>query len=420
MPEPLIELLGSDFDLGPDLHVRLDRFGADDESAAAACSELARAVVAAGVAPCAAVGWAYRRAGGGWETCTGEAAFASTASPTSMGSTGGAWGVPRRRDGEAIFDLASVTKPMTSLATARSTLDRRAPLGAVLDEAHGTASEGVPVEAFLAHRAGLEAHVLLETSFVRGGRALRREAVRWACGARRADALGPWPPDGFPPVYSDLGYWLAGEALARRHGARDAAEVVEQLVVAPLGLGDALGSARSLAARGIGFDERVVPTEVHPVLGELRGVVHDENARAFGGRGGEGHAGMFGTISAVLAFGGAAHDAIERHEGPLAAAERPAWLVAPRPGGTLRAGFDGKSEEGSSAGAHMSARAYGHLGFTGTSVWIDPDEAIVVALLTNRVHPTRDNVAIRAARPRVHDALFAMASRARGAREGRP
>lgn len=306
---------------------------------------------------------------------------------------------------------------MAALAVARSSLDRRELLGAALDEARGTTSEDVPVEAFLAHRAGLEAHVLLETSFVREGRPLRREAVRWACDARRPDARGPWPPGGFPAVYSDLGYWLAGEALARREGARDAAEVIEELVVSPLGLRDALGSARGLEARGIGFDERVVPTEVHPVLGELRGVVHDENARAFGGRGGEGHAGMFGTISAVLALGGAAYDAIERNEGPLASAERPAWLVAPRPGGTLRAGFDGKSAEGSSAGERASARAYGHLGFTGTSLWIDPDEAIVVALLTNRVHPTRGNVAIRAARPRVHDALFAMAARARSARE---
>lgn len=404
MTEPLIELLWSRWR-------RVGGFGAGDGSGTVTCSDLARAVVAAGVAPCAAVGWAYRRDGGGWETDTGEAVISTPS---------GARGVPRRRDGEAIFDLASVTKPMTALAVARSSLDRREPLGGVLDEARGTASDDVPVEAFLAHRAGLEAHVLLEASFVRDGRALRREAVRWACGARRPDALGPWPPDGFPPVYSDLGYWLAGEALARRHGARDTAEIIDALVVAPLGLRDALGSARDLAARGIGFDERVVPTEVHPVLGELRGVVHDENARAFGGRGGEGHAGMFGTISAVLAFGGAAHDAIERHEGSLAAVERPAWLVAPRPGGTLRAGFDGKSAQGSSAGERAGARAYGHLGFTGTSLWIDPDEAIVVALLTNRVHPTRDNVAVRAARPRVHDALFAMASRARDARERRP
>jgi CubicO group peptidase (beta-lactamase class C family) len=60
----------------------------------------------------------------------------------------------------------------------------------------------------------------------------------------------------------------------------------------------------------------------------------------------------------------------------------------------------------------MGPRAFGHLGFTGTSLWIDPDARVVVALLTNRVHPTRDNVKIRAARPWVHDALFDLALRA--------
>jgi CubicO group peptidase (beta-lactamase class C family) len=127
--------------------------------------------------------------------------------------------------------------------------------------------------------------------------------------------------------------------------------------------------------------------------------VHDENAWAMSGEGGSGHAGMFGTVGAVVAFGCAVLDAIEELE----------CLVAPRPGGTLRAGFDGKSDEGSSAGSLAGPRAFGHLGFTGTSLWIDPDAGAVVVLLTNRVCPTRDHSLIRAARPQVHDALFARA-----------
>jgi CubicO group peptidase (beta-lactamase class C family) len=76
----------------------------------------------------------------------------------------------------------------------------------------------------------------------------------------------------------------------------------------------------------------------------------------------------------------------------------------------LRAGFDGRSLEGSSAGTRMGPRAFGHLGFTGTSLWIDPDARIVVTLLTNRVCPTREHLAIRAARPAAHDALFERAA----------
>jgi CubicO group peptidase (beta-lactamase class C family) len=82
-----------------------------------------------------------------------------------------------------------------------------------------------------------------------------------------------------------------------------------------------------------------------------------------------------------------------------------ARLLDERQDGTLRAGFDGKAEVGSSVGTRMGERTFGHLGFTGTSLWCDPEGGVVVALLTNRVSPTRENLRIRAARPTVHDAL---------------
>jgi CubicO group peptidase (beta-lactamase class C family) len=88
------------------------------------------------------------------------------------------------------------------------------------------------------------------------------------------------------------------------------------------------------------------------------------------------------------------------------------WLIRERPGGTLRAGFDGKSPEGSSAGARLGPASFGHLGFTGTSLWIDPEARVVVSLLSNRVCPTREHLAIRRARPWVHDALFDAAAEA--------
>ncbi|HEX7663941.1 MAG TPA: serine hydrolase, partial [Polyangiaceae bacterium] len=108
---------------------------------------------------------------------------------------------------------------------------------------------------------------------------------------------------------------------------------------------------------------------------------------------------MFGTLRAVLVF---ALDV-------LLHMEEFAWLVEPRPGGTLRAGFDGKSTQGSSTGSVCGPKTFGHLGFTGTSFWIDPDAKAVVSLLTNRVSPTRENTKIREARPWAHDALFGAA-----------
>jgi CubicO group peptidase (beta-lactamase class C family) len=295
------------------------------------------------------------------------------------------------------FDLASVTKPMTAVAFVRAGIDPRSPLGDLLPEVRATASARVPVELFLAHRAGLEAHRTLYGPLLRGEAVDLAAAYREAADARRPEVQGEPGPDGFAPLYSDLGYVLAGAGLAKAVGARDAGQAIEQLVLEPLGIADCAGTVRGLASRGV--HGSFAPTETVAWRGgPVVGAVHDENAWALTGRGGSGHAGIFGTIDAVLTFGLAV----------LRDLDAVSWLVRERPGGTLRAGFDGKSPApgASSAGERLGPRTFGHLGFTGTSLWIDPDARVVVALLTNRVCPSRENVGIRAARPWVHDRLF--------------
>jgi CubicO group peptidase (beta-lactamase class C family) len=306
--------------------------------------------------------------------------------------------------GELIFDLASVTKPMTAVAMVRAGVDLREPLGAWIEEARGTASEHVSLELLLAHRAGLDAHRPLYAPLVSGQTIDVRRALRVAADARRGDASGDVPAEGFEPLYSDLGYLLAGEVLARATGSRDAGEAISRLVIEPLGMTARAGTVRELAGRGVVGP--FVPTEDVPWRGGVvTGQVHDENAWALTGEGGSGHAGIFATVDAVLAFGMAVLDSLDALGGPLGAPSLEV-LVKERPGGTLRAGFDGKSSEGSSAGVRMSARSFGHLGFTGTSLWVDPDAKVVVSVLTNRVHPTREHHAIRSARPWAHDGLW--------------
>ncbi|HEY2514025.1 MAG TPA: serine hydrolase domain-containing protein, partial [Polyangiaceae bacterium] len=163
------------------------------------------------------------------------------------------------------FDLASVTKPMTAVAVARAeaagALDRRAPLGALLPDLAWSASGEVSLELLLAHRGGLEAHVPLFEPLARGEAFDAKGALRTAADARRADAEGTIPPAGFPAVYSDLGYLLAGVALARAIGAKDAGEAIQRLVTAPLRLDAELGTARDLEGRGIDLTRDAAPTE---------------------------------------------------------------------------------------------------------------------------------------------------------------
>jgi CubicO group peptidase (beta-lactamase class C family) len=188
---------------------------------------------------------------------------------------------------------------------------------------------------------------------------------------------------------------------------------VRREVTAPLGLDARLGSARQLRERDATFDARVAPTEEVEFRGGLvRGIVHDENAFALSGDALSGHAGLFGDADAVLDVAIAVLDALEDRSDWLAA-DAVAPLVRPRPGGSLRMGFDARTPESPSSGARLGPRTFGHLGFTGTSVWIDPDARFAGVLLTNRVHPTREHVAIRAARPAAYDAMFDGLSRAR-------
>ncbi|MFO0680294.1 MAG: serine hydrolase domain-containing protein [Polyangiaceae bacterium] len=347
--------------------------------------DVAKELLAAGVSSRAATGCARRR--------------------------NGAWAREFGGDRHRFFDLASVTKPMTAVAVATEPELRHSPLRSSVSEVEGTASADVALELLLAHRAGLEANLPLFLPRVTGNDVDLADALRRASDARRPETRGLAVPEGgFDPLYSDLGYVLVGEALARRERVPDAGEGIARRVVAALGAERTLGTRRSLARAGVDLEPDVAPTEdVAWRGGVVRGWVHDENAFALTGAGGSGHAGMFGTVAAVLAFGEAVLDAVLGRGGPFSGVDL-AWLVAERPGGTLRAGFDGKSPESSSAGDAFGPRAFGHLGFTGTSLWIDPDAEVVVAVLTNRVHPTRDNVRIRAARPVAHSALFARAT----------
>jgi CubicO group peptidase (beta-lactamase class C family) len=200
-------------------------------------------------------------------------------------------------------------------------------------------------------------------------------------------------------VYSDLGILLLGEILERVTG-KDLEDLANQEVLGPLGMNDAM--YRPAAA----LRSRIAPTEIDSWRGRLvHGEVHDENAFGLGGV--APHAGLFSTARSLGAFaqmmlnGGAYGGRRLLKPETIALFTRRANLVA---GSSRALGWDTPSEP-SSAGALFSASSYGHTGFTGTSLWIDPERELFAILLTNRVHPTRDNPKITELRPAFHDAV---------------
>lgn len=313
---------------------------------------------------------------------------------------------------DSLYDLASLTKPMLAALLARlvraGTLAWSTPLGALIPALASTRSAAASLSLLASHRAGLVAHLRLGQAAPGPPADVWPWLVRCA-DARREECAGVLPADGFAPLYSDLGYMLLGHVASEVAGLPLDA-LLEREVCQPLQM--EVGSAHALEQRlGGAFQERVVATEVVAARGgELRGVVHDDNAWELVGRRLAGHAGAFGTARGVLSFAEAMLDAVAgRRDGWLTRPEA-LELTRPRAGGSLCMGFDGKAATGSSAGPRFGERAFGHLGFTGTSLWCDPDRNIAVVLLTNRVSPDRANIIIRSVRPDAHGELFGLAA----------
>jgi CubicO group peptidase (beta-lactamase class C family) len=348
-------------------------------------------------APCAVVGGAARRSKG-WRFGWGAAG--------SLYSRGA--GEAPRATTQALFDLASLTKPMTALTLARcqreGLVHRDQPLAELLPDLGNTASAGLSLDLLSAHRAGLEAHREFFVARPGAEQPQQPAILLEAADARRLDCIGPPPVAGFPPIYSDLGYILLGAALVSAVG-RPLDQLVSEQVGRPLGL--AMGSARQLLASPSNAARGLVPTEdVAWRGGVLSGVVHDENAWVLAGDGSAGHAGLFGDVWSIVRVGTAVLNALAgRRDDWLTPAEIDP-LIRPRPGGTHCAGFDRRSAAAPSSGRHFGPQTFGHLGFTGTSLWIDPEQELVGVLLTNRVHPSRESTAIRAARPAAYDAIY--------------
>jgi CubicO group peptidase (beta-lactamase class C family) len=297
------------------------------------------------------------------------------------------------------FDLASLTKPLvTSLSLLRliemGQLDWEDRLGTLIDRAVPRVLQEIRLASLINHSSGLAPH-----------RDFWKDAVlvndEERCGWLLDTLLVEQPlyREGTDIRYSDLGYMLLGLVIEQKAG-KNLAEFWKDVVATPLDIEKELFFPLK---KGVPSGGHVAPTGTCPWSGEeLRGLVHDDNCRAMGGAGG--HAGLFGTASAVLTLCLEILKLCRGEKSRLPVStptfQRALLKISNK---EWSAGFNHPSAQGSSSGRYFSKKSLGHLGFTGTSFWIDPESGIVVVLLTNRVLMGDDLSGIQELRPLLHD-----------------
>ena len=308
-----------------------------------------------------------------------------------------------------IYDLASVTK-VVALTTALMfavddrLLDLDAAVQRYVPAFAGAGKERVTVRMLLTHAGGLPAW-----------RPLFREVSTREAAFALVDTTPLETPPGTRAAYSDLGAIVLTQVVESVFGERLDSLLARRLFQ-PLGM-SSTGYLPPASWR-----DRIAPTEMDPWRGRvLRGEVHDENAAVLGGV--SGHAGLFTSADDVLTF---AEWILKQLDGPTNGASEPDHSSGSPtlrrsvlheftrrqgivPGSTRALGWDTPAPE-SSSGQLLSPSSFGHTGFTGTSLWIDPEHRLAIVLLSNRVNPTRDNPRWAPVRGRIADLVMTTVS----------
>lgn len=310
-------------------------------------------------------------------------------------------------DKQTFFDLASLTKPLaTTLAVLCLIKQKKLSLDSRLDQlSRGYLPEDkrkINLKMLLNHSSGLPAH----REFFRTVKGVDRLKAKETMLRLVLDEPLEYEP-GVKTVYSDLGYMLLGW-LVEEISTTPLNRFVEKNIYKPLGLEEHLAFLPlddKVCRQGRSFSDT---ENCDWREKQLHGEVSDDNCWALGGV--AGHAGLFGDIVGVTELVRHLLDQWQGREDvdSYDRVDLVHFLTRQQEeeNGTWGLGFDTPSAKGSSAGQNISPTSAGHLGFTGTSFWIDPVRDAAVVLLTNRVHPSRDNDRIKEFRPAFHDAVF--------------
>ena len=293
----------------------------------------------------------------------------------------------------SIFDLASLSKAIATTTVAmilyeRGLLDLDMPMVSVIPEfaTDDTRRNEVTIHMLLAHSSGLPAY---EKLFLRAH--TRQELLNAAFTTRLV------ADPGTRATYSDIGFIILGAAL-ERIADEPLDHFCQREIFGPLGM------AHTTFNPPPSWRPSIPPTADDQTFRKriVQGEVQDENASVLGGV--AGHAGLFASVQDVATF---AHTILQGGR-PILRPETVALFTRREsiPPGTSRTlGWDTPSSP-SQSGKYFSPRSFGHLGYTGSSLWIDPERELSIILLTNRTWPDCSNQAIKQVRPRLHDAII--------------
>lgn len=305
---------------------------------------------------------------------------------------------------DSIFDLASLTKPLATTLAISKLIERNQifldqKIGSIIEEFKTSPKADITIDMLLRHTSGFPAHREYFKKIIKANKNPRHTLRDLLACETLENKIGE------SQVYSDLGFmvlsWIIEEITGQRLD-----QFVSKQIYLPLEIDNLffleIGSKKEkfkkyrqkiVAARQCSWRKKV-----------LVGEVDDDNAWAAGGI--EGHAGLFGNAGSIYKLCSEILNALLNKPTRVLRSDVIKNFVSRKNQQDMVAGFDTPSKINSSSGKYFSKSSIGHLGFTGTSFWIDPETEVIIIFLTNRVHPLRSNEGIKKLRPLIHDLIF--------------
>jgi len=310
----------------------------------------------------------------------------------------------RKMKPDSIFDLASLTKPLATTLCLSKLIERgqislNQKIGSILKEFKISPKSDITIDMLLRHTSGFPAHreyfkKIIKTD--KNPQLYLRQLLAEEVLENRIDEC---------QVYSDLGFMVLSWIIETIACQRLDLFVAEQ-IYSPLEIDNLFFIDLELKKNKVNqYQKRIVATQICPWRKRLlKGEVDDDNAWSVGGI--DGHAGLFGDAISIYKLCCEILNALQGKPTKVLSPDIIKAFVLKKNRHDMVAGFDTPSKKNSSSGQFFSSSSVGHLGFTGTSFWIDPETSIIIVFLTNRVHPLRFNEGLKKIRPQIHDLIY--------------